>query len=138
MDSNEQLFRILIEDGFSKGDLTVFDKHSSPDFIEHQYGSNPPNVEGVKNTINKLHNAFPDISLSIEELVIDGDKVWGRMTAQGTHTGQFGPMPPTGKRFKITIIDIMRFKNNKLTEHWGVSDRFALMDQISIKPPLGT
>jgi predicted ester cyclase len=138
MDPNEQLFRILIEDGFSKGDITLFDKHTSPDFIEHQYGSNPPNVEGVKNTIKKLHNAFSDFSLSIEELVTKGDKVWGRMTAHGTHTGHFGPIPPTGKRFTITIIDIMRFKERKLIEHWGVSDRFAMMEQIGIKPPQRT
>ena len=40
--SNEQLFKILIEEGFSKGDVTVFDKHTSQDFVEHQYGFSPP------------------------------------------------------------------------------------------------
>jgi predicted ester cyclase len=135
MYSNEQLFRIFIEEGFSKGDVTVFDKYVSPDFIEHQYGMIPPNAEGVKKAIRYLHNTFPDFSLTVEELVIDGDKVWGRMTGRGTQKGQFGPMPPTGKKIEITVIDIMRFKDSKLVEHWGVPDRLAAMEQLGMKPP---
>lgn len=46
--TNEQLFRILIKEGFGKGDVTLFDKHASNDFKENQYGFEPPNVEGVK------------------------------------------------------------------------------------------
>lgn len=133
--SNEQLFKILIEEGFSKGDVTVFDTHTSQDFVEHQSGFVPPNVEGVKNAINNLHNAFPDFSMVLEDLISSDNKVWGRMTARGTHMGQFGPMPSTGKRFEITVIDIMHFKDGKLIEHWGVPDRLGLMEQLGMKPP---
>ena len=133
--TNEQLFRILIEEGFSKGDVTVFDTHSSPAFIEHQHGFSPPNAEGVKKGIKNLHGAFPDFSLMIEDLVVTGDTVWGRMTGRGTHEKQFGPLPPSGKRFEITVIDIMRFTDGKLVEHWGVADRLSLMEQLGMKPP---
>ena len=133
--TNEQLFRIFIEDGFSKGDTSVFDKYASSDFIEHQYGFNPPNAVGVKNAINSLHHSFPDFSLTIEDTISDGDKVWGRMIGRGTHMKQFGPLPPTNKKFEITVIDIMRFKDEKLSEHWGVPDRLALMEQLGMKPP---
>jgi len=133
--SNEQLFKILIEEGFSKGDVKVFDKYAAQDFTEHQDGFIPPNVEGVKNSINSLHKAFPDFSMVIEDLVTSDHKVWGRMTARGTHMGQFGPMPPTGKKFEITVIDIMHFKDGKLIEHWGVPDRLGLMEQLGMKPP---
>ena len=74
MFTNEQLFRIFIEEGFGKGDVTVFDKYASPDFIEHQYGFDPPNAEGVKKTIRSLHNAFPDLSFIVEERVTHDDK----------------------------------------------------------------
>jgi predicted ester cyclase len=133
--SNELLFRFLIEEGFSNGDVTVFDKYASDDFIEHQYGFIPPNVEGVKKAIKSLHMAFPDFSMVIEDLVVSGENVWGRMTARGTHMGRFGPMTPTGKSIEITVIDIMHFKDGKLIEHWGVPDRFALMEQLGLKPP---
>jgi predicted ester cyclase len=134
-DTNEELFRILIEDGFSKGDVSVFDKYASPNFIEHQHAINPRDIEGVKKTINNLHDSFPDYSLIIEDLVSDGDRVWGRLTSRGTHKKQFGPMPPTNKKYEITVIDIMRFKEGKLIEHWGVADGLALMEQLGMKPP---
>lgn len=133
--TNEQLFRILIEEGFSNGNVHVFDEHTDPDFFEHQYGFIPPNAEGVKKAIISLHKAFPDFSLTIEDLVTDKDKVWGRMVGKGTHINKFGPLYPTGKKFEITVIDIMRFKNGKLIEHWGVPDRLALMEQLGMKPP---
>ena len=135
MNTNERLFRTFIEDGFSNGDITVFDKYASPNFIEHQYGMNPQNAEGVKKAIRYLHSAFSDFSLTVEDIVISDDTVWGRMTARGTQTGQFGPMPPTGKKMEITVIDIMRFKDGKLIEHWGVPDRLGAMEQLGMKPP---
>lgn len=135
MNSNEEVFRILIEEGFSKGDVSVFDSYTSPDFVEHQHGFIPPNVEGVKRGIEALHYAFPDFSLVIEDTISDDDKVWGRMTGRGTHLNKFGPMYPTGKKFEITVIDIGRFENGKLVEHWGVPDRLALMEQLGMKPP---
>ena len=64
----EQLFRTLIEEGFSKGDISVFDKYTSPHFREHQHGMIPQNVEGVKNSIRYLHKAYPDFSLNIASL----------------------------------------------------------------------
>ena len=133
--NNEQIFRILIEQGFSNGDVSVFDTYTSSDFCEHQHGFDPPNAEGVKKAIHNLHNAFPDFSLTIEDLVVDRDRVWGRMTGRGTHMGQFGPMLPTGRTFEIAVIDIGRFKDGKLIEHWGVPDRLSLMEQLGMKPP---
>jgi predicted ester cyclase len=137
MNTNEQLFRIFIEEGFGKGDVRVFDRYASSDFIEHQYGLYPPNADGVKKAIDSLHDSFPDFTISIEDLVTEGDKVWGRMTARGTHKKQFGPIPPGNKKFEISVIDIMRFRDGKLIEHWGVPDRLALMEQLGLRPPPG-
>ena len=135
MKTNEEIFKILIEEGFSKGDVSVFDAYSSPEFVEHQYGFFPPNVEGVKRAINSLHYSFPDFSLTIDDMITDGSRVWGRMTGRGTHKNKFGPMYATGKKFEITVIDIMRFETGKLIEHWGVPDKLALMEQLGMKPP---
>ena len=71
MKTNEELFRILIEEGFSRGDVTVFNKYTSPDFVEHQYGFNSPNAEGVKKAIKNLHDAFPDFTLLLKYLLMD-------------------------------------------------------------------
>ena len=135
MNPNEKLFRILIEEGFGKGDVTLFDRYTSQDFVEHQYGFNPPYLESVKKAIESLHRTFPDFSMIIEDLVIKNDIVWGRMTARGTQRGNFMFLPPTGRKMEITVIDIMRFRDSKLIEHWGVPDRFAVMEQLGLKPP---
>ena len=135
MKTNAELFRTFIEKGFGEGDITVFDKYASEDFIEHQDGFVPPNAEGVKKSITSLHKAFPDFSLTIEDMIVKDDMIWGRMTGRGTHKGQFGPLSPTGKKFEITVIDIMRFKDGALVEHWGVPDRLGMMEQLGMKPP---
>jgi predicted ester cyclase len=135
MKTNEELFRIFIDEGFSRGDITVFDKYASQDFIEHQNGFIPPNAEGVKKSITSLHKAFPDFSLTIEDMISRDDMIWGRMTGRGTQKGPFGPLPASGKKFEITVIDIMRFKDGELVEHWGVPDRLGLMEQLGMKPP---
>jgi predicted SnoaL-like aldol condensation-catalyzing enzyme len=135
MKTNEQLFREIIEDGFSKGDVSVIDKVASPEFVEHQHGFTPPYGSSVKRAIESLHTSFPDFSMTIDKMASKDDEVWGLMTARGTQQGQFGPMPPTGKRIEIAVIDIMRFKDGKLVEHWGVPDRLAAMQQLGMKPP---
>jgi predicted ester cyclase len=57
------------------------------------------------------------------------------MTSRGTHRGPFMGLAPTGKTFAITVIDVCRFENGKIVEHWGVPDRLALMQQLGALPP---
>lgn len=69
--------------------------------------------------------------MRVEDIVAADDKVWARLRGRGTHAGQvLGG--PTGKPFDITIIDIARFRDGKLVEHWGVPDRFAQMQQLGL------
>jgi predicted ester cyclase len=134
--TNEELFRIIDIDGFSKNDMDVIKKHVHRDFVEHQFGFDQ-GYKGISKVMNELHDAFPDFSMTIEDLVSspDGNTVWGRITAKGTQKGQIGPMPPTGKKVEITVFDVMRFKNEKMVEHWGVADRLAMMMQLGLKDP---
>ncbi|MBE0679674.1 MAG: hypothetical protein IH592_13000 [Bacteroidales bacterium] len=67
--------------------MTVSDKYTSHDFMEHLYGFPSPNVEGVKKALNSLHQAFTGFSMVIEDLVVNDNKVRGRMTARGTQVG---------------------------------------------------
>lgn len=134
---NKQIFRQLIEEGFNKGNLAALDELCAPGFIEHQNGIVPPTVAGLKGAILSLRTPFPDLNLTIEEIIASGDKTWARITGRGTHLGAFMGRPPTGKAFAITVIDICRFENNKIAEHRGVADRLSLMAQLGMlpKPP---
>jgi steroid delta-isomerase-like uncharacterized protein len=132
-EQNKQVFRRVIEEGFNSGNLVALDELFSTTYQEHQFGL-PPTLEGFKEDIHGLRAAFPDLKLTIEEIIAEGDKVWARMTARGTHRGQFMGLPPTGKSFAITVVDICRFENGKIVEHWGVPDRFHLMAQLGALP----
>ncbi len=127
---NLEVFRRVIEEGYNKGNLTILDDLFAADFTERQDGFAPPNLQGVKASIANLRSAFPDFKLTFEDLIASADKTWAHMTARGTHRGPFMGLSPTGKTFAITVIDICRFENGKIAEHWGVADRLSLMRQI--------
>ncbi len=135
-EQNKELVRRLIEDGFSKGGLSVVDELVAPDCQEHQFfpPGHPRGRDGVKAIISDLHRLFADFSMTIEEMVAEGDKVWLRATGSGTHQAEFFGAPPTGKHITVPVIDIFRFENGQMVEHWGVSDRFHLMAQLGLLP----
>ena len=133
---NQERFRHLIAVGFSGGDPSVVDEVCSPDFVEHQTGEHPAYREGVKGLIRYLHQALPDLTCAIEEMVASGDTVWARLRARGTHRGTFMGVAPTGRTVTVDIVDISRFDDGKIIEHWGISDRLATLEQLGSGPSL--
>jgi steroid delta-isomerase-like uncharacterized protein len=133
-EQNKKVFERVIEEVYNKGNVDVLNEAFAPNFIEHQAGIVPPTAEGVKRSVAFLRGAFPDIKLTIEEIIASGDKTWARITAHGTHQGPFMGLPPTGKSFAITVIDVCRFENGQIVEHWGVADQLAAMAQIGALP----
>ena len=131
---NTEIFRRAVEEGFNKGNLDALDALFAPDFQEHQYGMVPPNLEGVKGAITYLRSVFPDLTLTIEDSIADGDTVWARLTGRGTDSKGFMGRLPTGRSFAITVMDVCRFENGKMIEHWGVPDRFHQMEQLGVLP----
>jgi len=119
----------LIEEGFNKGNLSVVDEIVSADCKEHQRG-NSDGSEGTKEVITTLRSWFPDFVMSAEDVAAIGDEVWLRCTAHGTNQGQVMGRPPTGKKVTVDVIDIVRFKDGKIVEHWGVPDQLGLMIQL--------
>ena len=141
MSNAEELARRLIEEGFNAGDLRVADEVISPDQIEHQhYGpDHAPGAEGVKAVIASLKRAFSDFHLAIEDLVVEGDKVWLRMTATGTNDGSFMGHPPTGRAMRSDVFDVVRVRDGRIAEHWGVPDRLNTLFQLGlVQPPDAT
>src|SRR3954464_667099 len=137
MSDPEHLFRRLIEEGFNGGDLNVAEEVAAPDLAEHQdFGPNhAPGVEGVRAVIASLRRAFPDFHLQIEDLVVSGDTAWARMTATGTHEGPFMGHPPTGRRMRADVFDVIRVADGRMVEHWGVADRLGVLRQLGLLAP---
>jgi steroid delta-isomerase-like uncharacterized protein len=122
----QQLF-----DGVTSGNLDVFDKLLSDDFVEHEeMPGMPGGKEGVKSLFRMLRGSFPDLRMTASLIIAEGDLVSAFVTATGTHRGEFMGIPATGKSVSLNLTDWMRVQNGKVTEHWGVSDMGALMQQI--------
>jgi predicted ester cyclase len=128
------LFRRVIEEGFNRGNFDAWDECFAERYAEHQYG-HPSSLAEFKRTVGGLRHAFPDLHLTIDELITRDDKVWARMTARGTHLGPFMGFAPTAKPFTIAVFDVCRVEHGRIVEHWGVPDRFALLRQLGLLQP---
>lgn len=130
----EAIVRRLIDEGFNQGQLDVADELHGPDFVEHQYfGPNhAPGAEGVRAVIASLRSAFSDFHLEIEDLAVEGDTVWVRMVGTGTNDGPFMGHPPTGRGMRTDVFDVVRVRDGRIVEHWGVPDRLSVLFQLGL------
>jgi predicted ester cyclase len=128
---NKALLLQLIEEGFNKGNLSIVDEIIANDCKEHQRG-NSDGTEGTKEVIETLRSWFPDFEMDAEDLAAVGDKVWARSVARGTNMGPFMGNPPTGRKMRTDVIDIVRFQDGKIVEHWGVPDQLGVMLQLGL------
>lgn len=131
VEENIAATRRLIAEGFTAGNLAICDELISPEALEHQRGLKP-GVDGAKDTIRTLHSWFSDFELKIVDVVANGDTVWIRNRATGVNTGNVLGRPATGLPFDITVIDIIRFADGKMIEHWGVPDQLGMLIQLGL------
>jgi predicted ester cyclase len=130
---NVERFRRLIDEGFTGGNLDVVDELISPECVEHQRG-NRSGVDGAKEVIRTLHRWMSDFSLTIEDVAVAGDVVWARNRARGVNTGSVMGNPPSGRLVEIDVIDIVRFEDGRVVEHWGIADQLGMMLQLGLMP----
>ena len=131
-DLNQIAFRKVVSEGFNKGNYAVLPELFNPDFVEHQFGLHAT-IQGMQKDIQSLRASFPDLTLTIEDMTTQGDKLWARMVARGTNSVGFMGAP-NGKSFEISVFDQVRFENGKIVEHWGSPDRFAMLAQLGLLP----
>jgi steroid delta-isomerase-like uncharacterized protein len=121
-----------IYDAVNTGDLALLDKLVAPDYIEHSEGFE--GVEPFRQQITAFRAAFPDLHVSIEDLLTDGDRFASRTTVTGTHTGDLMGLPATGKRISVEAVDIGRVENGHAKERWGGLNMYALLTQLGVIP----
>jgi predicted ester cyclase len=133
----ETVVRRLIDEGFNQGKLAVCHELVDPSLVEHQnYGpQHAPGAEGVMAVIASLHRAYSDFRLEIEHLSVEGDLVWLHMKGSGTNDGSFMGNRPTGRKMQIDVFDLLRVRDGRLVEHWGVPDRLGALFQLGLARP---
>ena len=117
-EANKALIRRLFVEGFNSGNLAVVDEIFHPEFVDRSTPEQPVGIEGVKDYIRMVRTGFPDISITIEDLIAEEDKVVVRTTWRGTHLGAYDGIAPTGKRVTRSMIQIFHVRDGKLLEEW--------------------
>ncbi len=79
-------------------------------------------IETFEETFSEAREAFPDMRVTVEDMIAEGDRVAARVTMRGTHLGEFMGVAPTGKPVEVRAIDMFRIANGKIVEHWGHAD----------------
>ena len=134
LEENKALVRRTIEE-LEKANWTAFVELHAPDFVFHNPGNLKPGTrEEVEQGARMLHAAFPDWRHTIEDMIVEGDKVVARMTVRGTHKGDFLGVSTTGKEIAFTNICIFRIAGGKIVEAWQEIDMMGLMRQLGAIP----
>ena len=137
VEDNKATTRRWYEGVFNNGNLDLINELFAPNFVDHDPVNPLPGLEGVRQVVIMYRSGLPDLHITVEDLVAEGDKVVARFRAQGTHGGALMGVPPTGKQVTVTGIDVLGFENGKIAEHWGNRDDLGMLQQLGVIPSMG-
>ena len=137
---NKTIARRLLEEAFNAGNVDVVDELVAAEFVNHDAAMPEPmvGIEAAKANIAGYREAFPDLRLTIEQQVAEGEFVTTRWSARGTHQGNLMGMAATGKQATVTGITLDRIVDGRFVESWTNWDTLGLMQQLGVVPALAT
>ena len=103
-------------------------------FILHEAGDVFVGIQGLAQFVSMMRSALPDLRITIEDDISEGDKVVTRWIAQGTHQGELMGAAPTGNQVTATGITVHRIEEDKIVEEWSNWDALGMMHQIGAVP----
>ncbi|MBB3674653.1 ester cyclase [Modestobacter versicolor] len=135
-EGNKAVVRRWIEEFKTGGDEAVADAVRSPRFVNHSAPPGAPSgPEAGKAAFRAMRAAFPDLHVTIEDMVAEGDQVVTRQTFAGTHRGEWMGVPATGRAVTWAVIDVVRLEDGLLVDHWAVADMLGLRAQLTAEGP---
>jgi len=142
---NKAIARRYYDEIMNGADLATIDELMAPDFVftlaTHPEPFHGP--EGFKQLVTMLHGAIPDVHLTVEHLLAEGDYVVGHWTGTGTHTGGplltvMGDLPPSGRQFRIDGMTWLKIVDGKIKESLANEDTVGMLTQLGVLPAQGT
>ena len=134
-EENKALVRRSIDEVVNQGNLAVADEVCAGNYIHRAPGSPEfHGPEGFKQLITMYRTAFPDLHLTLEDLIAEGDTVVSQWTARGTHRGEFMGLAPTGKSVTVVGMVLSRCAGGRVVEDLEVSDVLGMLQQLGAIP----
>ncbi len=137
-DEMKSVIRRWVEDVWNGGNLGRADELMTPDYVLHLGSERLIGPEGFKQLCAPYRAAFPDMHITVHDLIAEGDRVVWRFTARGTQTGHLFDLPPTGKTMEIPGVVISRFAGDKWVEDWPSWDLHGMLQQLGAVPASAT
>jgi steroid delta-isomerase-like uncharacterized protein len=136
-EANKALVRRVYEEGLNQGNLAILDELLADDLADHSlFPGQATGRESFTRRFTLVRTAFPDVTMTVEDAMAEGDKVICRWTLRGTHTGPFASLPATGRSVQISGINITRIAGGRIEEHWASFDHLGLLQQLgAFQPP---
>ena len=130
-EQNKSIYRAFIQRVFNEGRLDALDEFLAPSYvIRDTPPETPPGAEGVKSVVSMFRGAFPDLEITLDDLMAEGDRVAARSTLRGTHRGPLFGLAPTGRSVTMTSLTMVRIVDGRLVESWVKNDTASLMSQL--------
>ena len=120
----------------NRHDVAGFDQFYAEDVVYHGNDGEIRGRDNVKAYLQGFITALPDIKLTVEDIFGEGERVFSRARLQGTNTGTFNGIPPTGKPLDISwVMNVARVAQGKIIEEWEILDQLELMRQLGFVDP---
>ncbi len=140
-EENKALLRRVTDEVFNQGNLDVVDELFAPNYVLHDPGipgGELRGTEGFKQQwVSMFRTAFPDLQLSVEDQVAEGDEVVTRYTGRGTHRGELMGIAPTNNEVVVSGIIMSRVSGGRIEEEWNNFDALGMMQQLGVVPQPG-
>ena len=134
-DENKVIARRLFDEVLNAHSLARCDDLYDPNYVAHSLPPGfSPDRDGYKQYISEFLQAFPDVHVTIEYMIAEGDFVAIRSTAHGTHQGEFMGIPPTGKEVTFSGVVTHRIVDSRIVEDWFDWDGLGLLQQLGVVP----
>lgn len=130
LDEKKELVLRMHDEIWNQGKLDNVEDLYCKNFVAHYPGNEWIGIEGIKNTVKFIKNAFPNWHEEVKDIIISDDKVVTRFISRGTHNGYFIEIAPSGREVEIEEIAIFRIEDGKIAEQWGIFDGYKMMEQI--------
>jgi steroid delta-isomerase-like uncharacterized protein len=133
-EANKTMARRYYDEVLNEGRIDVLDELAVSDYDEHDpLPGQGTGRAGLKDRVGALRQGLGQ-TFTVEDVIAEGDRVAVRWSASGQHVGDFLGIPSTGRSFTIAGIDIHRFRDGRMSEHWHVVDQLALLQQLGLIP----
>jgi steroid delta-isomerase-like uncharacterized protein len=130
LDDNKAIAKRFIDEVFVAGRTDTIDELVAPDFTPRTWPGTGPGIEELKKAVTRVSSGLSEVSMKIDDVIAEGDKVVVRLTAHAVHAGEFMGMPPSGKAYTIGEIHIFRVEDRRVAEHWHQADLLGMMRQL--------